>query len=147
MLNKIYSQGIKLVLAVGLLLSFVLVRFYERSLFYDPFLTYFKSNFNQMPLPDFETFRLVLSLVFRYGLNMLISLLLIYLIFKDRMMIRFSVLLYLIAFLFLITSFFLVIHFYGSQNNFLLFYIRRFLIQPLFVLLFIPAFYFQKRNS
>lgn len=147
MLNKIYSQGTKLVLAVGLLLSFVLVRFYERSLFYDPFLTYFKSNFNQMPLPDFETFRLVLSLVFRYGLNMLISLLLIYLIFKDRMMIRFSVLLYLIAFLFLITSFFLVIHFYGSQNNFLLFYIRRFLIQPLFVLLFIPAFYFQKRNS
>ena len=147
MLNKIYSQGIKLVLAVGLLLSFVLVRFYERSLFYDPFLTYFKSNFNQMSLPDFETFRLVLSLVFRYGLNMLISLLLIYLIFKDRMMIRFSVLLYLIAFLFLITSFFLVIHFYGSQNNFLLFYIRRFLIQPLFVLLFIPAFYFQKRNS
>ena len=147
MLNKICSQGIKLVLAFGLLLCFVLVRIYERSLFYDPFLTYFKSNFNQMPLPDFETFRLVLSLVFRYGLNMLISLLLIYLIFKDRMMIRFSVLLYLIAFLFLITSFFLVIHFYGSQNNFLLFYIRRFLIQPLFVLLFIPAFYFQKRNS
>lgn len=147
MLNKIYSQGIKLILAFGLLLCFVLVRFYESSLFYDPFLAYFKSNFNQMPLPDFETFRLVLSLVFRYGLNMLISLLLIYLIFKDRMMIRFSVLLYLIAFLFLITSFFLVIHFYGSQNNFLLFYIRRFLIQPLFVLLFIPAFYFQKRNS
>lgn len=147
MLNKVYSQAIKLVLAVGLLLCFVLVRFYERSLFYDPFLAYFKSDFNQMPLPDFETFSLVLSLVFRYGLNMLISLLLIYLIFKDRMMIRFSFFLYLIAFLFLITSFFLVIHFYGSQNNFLLFYIRRFLIQPLFVLLFIPAFYFQKRNS
>ena len=147
MLNKIYSHGIKLVLAVGLLLCFVLVRFYERNLFYDPFLAYFKSDFNQMPLPNFETSRLVLSLIFRYGLNMLISLLLIYLIFKDRMMIRFSFFLYLIAFLFLITSFFLVIHFYGSQNNFLLFYIRRFLIQPLFVLLFIPAFYFQKRNS
>lgn len=147
MLNKIYSQGLKLVLAVGLLLCFVLVRFYEHSLFYDPFLAYFKSDFNQRPLPDFETFRLVLSLVFRYGLNMLISLLLIYLIFKDRMMIQFSVFLYFIAFVFLIMSFFLVIHFYGSQNNFLLFYIRRFLIQPLFVLLFIPAFYFQKRNS
>lgn len=147
MLNKIYSKGVKLALAIGLLFCFVLVRFYENTLFYDPFLAYFKSDFNQMPLPYFETFRLVLSLFFRYGLNMLISLLLIYLIFKDRMMILFSVFLYLIAFLFLIVSFFLVIHFYGAQNNFLLFYIRRFLIQPLLVLLFIPAFYFQKRNS
>lgn len=146
MLNKIYSQGLKLVFAIGLLLCFVLIRFYETVLFYDPFLAYFKGDFNQMPLPTFETFRMVLNLLFRYGLNMLISLGLIYLIFKDRMMIQFSFFLYLIAFVVLIISFFLVIKFYGSHNNFLLFYIRRFLIQPLFVLLFIPAFYFQKRN-
>lgn len=147
MLNKIYTHRLRLILGVGLLLCFVFIRFYERSLFYDPFLNYFKGNFNQTPLPNFETFRLFLNLLFRYGLNMLISLGLIYLIFKDRMMVHFSFFLYLIAFVVLIVTFFLVIHFYGSQNNFLLFYIRRFLIQPLFVLLFIPAFYFQKRNS
>lgn len=144
MLNKIYSQSLKLVIAAGLLLCFVLIRFFETTLFYDPFLAYFKGDFNQMPLPAFETFRLVLNLLFRYGLNMLISLGLIYLIFKDRIMIQFSIFLYLIAFLVLIISFFLVIHFYGSTNNFLLFYIRRFLIQPIFVLLFIPGFYYQK---
>lgn len=144
MQNKMDSQVFKLLLSVGLLLCFVSVRFYESILFYDPFLAYFHSNFNQMPLPDFDTFRLILSLVFRYSLNMIISLALIYVIFKDKMMIQFSFFLYLIAFLGLMVSFFGVIYFYGSHNNFLLFYIRRFLIQPIFVLLFIPGFYYQK---
>ena len=144
MQNKIYSQALKLVLSLGLLLCFVLVRFYEHILFYDPFLAYFRSDFNQIPLPDFDTFRLILSLVFRYSLNMIISLVLIYVIFKDKMMIQFSFLLYLIAFFVLLISFFLVLNIYGSNNNFMLFYIRRFLIQPVFVLLFIPGFYYQK---
>lgn len=144
MLNKIYSQALKLLFSAGLLLCFVLVRFYEHRLFYDPFLSYFRSDFNNMPLPDFDIFRLILSLVFRYSLNMIISLALIYVIFKDKMMVQFSFFLYLIAFLFLLISFFLVMHFYGSHNNFLLFYVRRFLIQPIFVLLFIPGFYYQK---
>jgi exosortase F-associated protein len=144
MQNKIYSQALKLVLSLGLLLCFVLVRFYEYILFYDPFLAYFRSDFNHIPLPDFDAFRLILSLVFRYSLNMIISLVLIYVVFKDKMMIQFSFLLYLIAFLGLMVSFFGVIYFYGSHNNFLLFYIRRFLIQPIFVLLFIPGFYYQK---
>lgn len=144
MQNKIYSQALKLVLSIGLLLCFVLLRFNEDFLFYDPFLAYFRSDFNHMPLPDFDVFRLILNLVFRYGLNMIISLALIYVIFKDKMMVQFSFFLYLIAFVVLLIAFFGVIELYGSHNNFLLFYVRRFLIQPVFVLLFIPGFYYQK---
>lgn len=147
MLNKMYSRVLKLAAVVTLLLCFVLVRFNENILFYDPFLAYFKGDFNNQPLPEFDVFLLILNLLFRYGLNMLISLGLIYVIFKDWMMIQFSFFLYLIAFAVLLLSFFLVIYFYGAENNFLLFNIRRFLIQPIFVLLFIPAFYFQKQNS
>ncbi|HTG67097.1 MAG TPA: exosortase F system-associated protein [Flavobacterium sp.] len=147
MLNKMYSRVLKLAAVATLLLCFVLVRFNENILFYDPFLAYFKGDFNNQPLPEFDVFLLILNLLFRYGLNMLISLGLIYVIFKDWMMIQFSFFLYLIAFAVLLLSFFLVIYFYGAENNFLLFNIRRFLIQPIFVLLFIPAFYFQKQNS
>lgn len=147
MLNKIVIHAVKLMLALGLVFCFVLVRYYEEVLFYDPFLDYFKGDFNQMPLPEFDVFRLILSLFFRYGLNMSVSLGLIYVIFKDTNMIQFSFFLYLIAFVLLLASFFLVIYFYGSDNNFLLFYVRRFLIQPIFVMLFIPAFYFQKQHS
>lgn len=146
MQNKYVSGGLKLLVATGLLLCFVLVRFYENSLFYDPFLKYFKGDFNNLPLPEFDTFCLIFSLLFRYGLNMIISLLLIYVLFKDKVMIQFSLILYLIAFVVLMIALFLTIKIYGAHNNFLLFYIRRFLIQPIFVLLFIPAFYFQKRN-
>ncbi|KDN55437.1 exosortase F system-associated membrane protein [Flavobacterium seoulense] len=147
MLNKIYTHGQKLILAAGLLFCFVLVRFYEDELFYDPFLNYFRGDYNQMPLPEFDFSKLSLSLLFRYTVNMLISLGLIYVIFKDKMMVRFSIYIYIIAFFVLILSLFLVLHYYGADNNFLVFYIRRFLIQPLFVILFIPAFYYQKRNS
>ncbi|GEL09740.1 exosortase F-associated protein [Flavobacterium glycines] len=147
MQNRLFSQALKLFVIAALLLCFIMVRFYENVLFYDPFLAYFKGDFNNMPLPEFTTFRLILSLLFRYGLNMLISLGLIYVIFKDPVMLRFSFVLYFIAFVVLIVALFLVIKIYGSNNNLLLFYIRRFIIQPVFVLLFIPAFYFQKRNS
>jgi exosortase F-associated protein len=30
--------------------------------------------------------------------------------------------------------------------TFVVFYVRRFIIQPLFIILFIPAFYYQKRQ-
>ena len=147
MLNKLYPHILKLLFALGLVFCLVLVRYYENVLFYDPFLEYFKGDFNHMPLPEFDVFRLILNLFFRYSLNMLLSLALIYVLFKDSTMIKFSFFLYLIAFVLLLLSFFLVIYFYDSGNNFLLFYIRRFLIQPIFVLLFIPAFYFQKQHS
>ena len=147
MLSKIYNYRFEIVLSILMVFGFVLVRFYQETLFYDPFLNYFKQEFNQMPLPDFKPFQLTLSLAFRYGLNMLLSLALIYVLFKDITMIKFSLFLYLIAFVILLLSFFSVIYFYGSENNFLLFYIRRFLIQPIFILLFIPAFYFQRQHS
>ncbi|WP_140484894.1 exosortase F system-associated membrane protein [Flavobacterium sp. GSA192] len=147
MLNKIVTHPVQLLLASVLVFCLVLVRFYEEVLFYDPFLAYFKSDFNNLPLPVFNTFLLILNLLFRYGLNMLLSLGLLYVIFKDVTMIRFSFFLYLIAFVLLLFLFFSVIYFYGAENNFLLFNVRRFLIQPIFVLLFIPAFYFQKQHS
>lgn len=147
MLNKFFIQGSRIFKVALLFLCFVLIRFYENALFYDPFLNYFKGDFNQMPLPEFDAFRLVLHLVFRYGLNMILSLAMLYVIFKDWMMIQFSFVLYGIAFVVLLTAFFVLISIYESHNNLALFYIRRFLIQPIFVLLFIPAFYFQKRNS
>ena len=34
---------------------------------------------------------------------------------------------------------------FGETNKMNLFYIRRFIIQPIFLILFIPAFYYQKK--
>jgi len=60
-------------------------------------------------------------------------------------MIQFVSVLYVFFFLILIGLFFSMLYFYEEHNNLILFYVRRFLIQPIFVILFIPAFYYQKQ--
>jgi exosortase F-associated protein len=68
-------------------------------------------------------------------------------VFKDSELVKFSSVLYLIFFLILIMAFFSVMYVFGEKNNLALFYIRRFIIQPLFVVLFVPAFYYQARMA
>ncbi len=147
MLKTILAHKLRFFYAAILVLLLAFVRIYEKLLFYDPFLDYFKGEFHSMPLPVFDSFNLFLSLLFRYGLNTFLSLGLLYVVFKDFGMVQFASVLYLVFFVVLIISFFAVIFFYREHNNLLLFYVRRFLIQPVFVLLFIPAFYFQKLNK
>lgn len=147
MLKKILQNKLRFFIGGFLVLLFVFIRVFEKVLFYDPFLQYFELNFNELPLPDYNSFLLFLGLLFRYSLNTLISLALIYTVFKEINMVKFAAVLYVLCFFFLIISFFGVIKLYGNHNNFMLFYIRRFLIQPLFVLLFVPAFYYQRLSK
>jgi exosortase F-associated protein len=90
---------------------------------------------------------LFFGLVLRYFLNSSLSLAIIYVLFKDIEAVKFASILYLIFFTLLILALFLVLYFFGETNKMTLFYIRRFLIQPIFLLLFLPAFYYQKQND
>jgi exosortase F-associated protein len=147
MLKILLSHKLRFILVLSFVLSFVLIRLYEDNLFYDPFLNYFKSDFNALPLPDYDWFRLFIDLLFRYGLNTALSLGLIFALFKDVSMVKFASFLYAFFFVALLFSFYAIIFFYGEHNNLMLFYVRRFLIQPIFILLFVPAFYYQKRHK
>lgn len=147
MLQKILNHKLRILLASLIVLMLALVRVYEDVLFYDPFLDYFKADYHNLPLPKIENASLFLGLLFRYCLNMVLSLAMIYVLFKDFQAIQFASILYLIFFLILVVAFFLVFSFFGETNKMALFYIRRFLIQPIFLLLFVPAFYFQKQNN
>jgi exosortase F-associated protein len=147
MLQKLLKNKIRLVQFVFLVALFALIRAYENQLFYDPFLDYFKNDFTNLPLPNFNSFQLFLGLLFRYGLNAVISLGIIYVLFKEIQMVKFALILYCFFFMILIGAFFFIIYYYREHNNLVLFYVRRFLIQPIFVLLFVPGFYFQKQNK
>lgn len=147
MLRILLTHKFRFFIVLLFVLSFVLIRVYEDNLFYDPFLNYFKSDFNDLPLPIYNSFRLFLSLLFRYGLNMVLSLGLIFTLFKDLGMVKFASFLYVIFFALLVFSFYATIVIYDEHNNMMLFYVRRFLIQPIFILLFIPAFYYQKLSK
>ena len=145
MIKKLLQNKMKILLIVLLIALFAVIRMFENQLFYDPFLDFFKSEFQLMPLPTFDGFQLFLSLFLRYLLNSVVSLAIIYVAFKEVELVKFSAVLYGIFYVILTIVFFSIIHFYGNTNNLLLFNIRRFLIQPIFVLLFVPAFYYQKK--
>jgi exosortase F-associated protein len=136
----------RLVGVLGFVVLLALVRMFEDELFYDPLLEYFKTSYTQRSLPKMDHLQLSSSLLARYWLNTFLSISIIYLLFQNRDLTKFALALYLLFFILLMIAFFGVLY-YSPDNKMALFYIRRFLIQPLFLLLFIPAFYFQERAS
>jgi exosortase F-associated protein len=147
MLKNLFNHKIRIALAIVFILLLVLIRAYEDSLFYDPFLEYFKSDYYNLPIPEIENIQLFLGLLFRYFLNTILSLAIIYVLFKDIDALKFASFLYSIFFVILIVSFFFILLNNGETNKMGLFYTRRFLIQPIFLLLFLPAFYYQKQKQ
>lgn len=147
MLKKLLSHKLRIAIIMLLVLFLVLIRAFENSLFYDPFLNYFKTDYTNLPLPEIDTIPLFFGLFLRYFLNTILSIAIIYMVFKDFGLIKFASVLYLIFFIILVIAFFSVLSFHGEENKMTLFYIRRFLIQPIFLLLFIPAFFYQKQNK
>lgn len=146
MLRKLLSKKRKIFATLMLVVLLASVRAFENELFYDPFSLYFKGEYLNAPFPEYDSFRLFCGIALRYFVNAVISLGIIYVLFKDLTLTKFTALLYAVFFAILIVAFFLLLRYSDSSQNFVFFYVRRFLIQPLFLLLFIPAFYYQKRN-
>ena len=147
MLEFLKKNKLKVIYTSVLILLLVLIRLFENQLFYDPFLNYFKREYYSLPFPKFNVFKLFFSLGFRFYLNMVISLGLLYVLFDDRKIVKFSIFLFMLLGSILLISFFFVLTFFGEESKMTLFYIRRFLIHPILILLFIPGFYYQKKMS
>ena len=140
--NKV--RGIVLVLSI---VGLVLIRAFEDTLFYDPFLVFFKNKKKNSPLPIFETIPLLIGLIFRYSLNTILSLAILYSVFQQKKILWFSTQLYVLVLMVLLLVFFGVVFLLDPPNYMVLFYLRRFLIQPILLLLFVPAFYLQYRSK
>ncbi len=146
MLNKLKHNKFKILTAVIVVICFAVIRMFERKLFYDPFVTYFSADFLSIPYPPVENLKLFFGLFSRYFLNSALSLLLIYALFRDRDILKVSLFMYIFFLVILLGAFFIILEFF-PDGSWLLFYVRRFIIQPVLVLLFIPGFYYQLQNS
>ncbi|MBA5629384.1 exosortase F system-associated membrane protein [Moheibacter lacus] len=141
------NKWLRYFLAAVLIFGLILVRKYETELFYDPFLLYFKTDFYSGKFPDYDLGKLILNHLFRYFLNLLLSVWIVGLIFWRKDYVKYTILIgvgFLIIFLplylfFLETQFSLGVN-YG-------FYVRRFLIQPVLLLLLIPAFFYHQQKT
>lgn len=146
MLNNLKENKFKIFIAIVVVIGFALIRTFERNLFYDPFLRYFEADFQSSPYPEVETLKLFWSLFLRYFLNSVLSLLLIYVLFQDRDIFKFSSFVYACFLVVLLSAFYIILHFF-PDGSWLLFYVRRFIVQPILVLLFVPGFYYQLQKS
>lgn len=141
------NSVIKMIVLLVLFGFLILIRAFENELFYDPYLKFFESDYLYIDNPRREIFKLTMFTVLRYVLNSGISLGIIYLFYKDWSIVKFSAFIYAIAFVFLISLFlYFVIH-PRKEDYYIFFNIRRFLIQPIFLLLLLPAFYYFKLKS
>lgn len=135
---------IRFILLLVLFGLLVLIRVFENELFYDPYLSFFKNDYLYMDFPNREILKLTLFTTLRYVLNALCSLGIIYLFFKDGSILKFSAIIYGIAYVLLMLVFLYFVVNPRQEDYYLFFNIRRFLIQPLLLLLLLPAFYYYK---
>ncbi|MBS7333602.1 MAG: exosortase F system-associated protein [Weeksellaceae bacterium] len=141
--NKFLRYAIAVILIFGL----IAVRFFETKLFYDPLLEYFK-NSKHSSLPQIDLMKLYTHVFFRFIINLFLTVLIIKMLFWKQSYVKFTIIVGIIGFVIL-----LPIYAYMLKNNFnfgemIFFYVRRFLIQPMFMIILIPCFYYQEiRNK
>ena len=137
-------KWIKYIIVFGLVVLLALVRYFEDYLFYDPYLQFFENDYLYIDSPRREALKLTLFTTLRYVLNTVISLGILFVVFKDKSVVKFSVIIYGIAYLFLLAAFLYFVINPKQEEYYLFFSIRRFLIQPLILVVLLPAFYYNK---
>lgn len=122
----------------------VLIRVFENELFYDPYLTFFQNDYLYIDSPRREVFKLSAFTSLRYWLNTVISLGILYVVFTDKSMVKFSTFIYIVSFVVLILIYLYFVVNPKQEHYYLFFNMRRFLIQPIILLVLLPAFYYYK---
>ncbi len=141
-MSKVSKIGWVIVLTILL----ILVRFFEGEMFYDPLFSYFKSDYSNLPIPEMNSMKFIGNIILRFFINTIISLAIIWVLFNDKEIIKLSTIIYIAFFVILFITLIYLLFFSETKNVFAIFYVRRFLIQPLLLLVLVPAFYFQKNN-
>lgn len=135
------SRYILILLGIVLL---ALIRYFEDSLFYDPYLQFFRNDYLYIDSPRRETFKLTAYTSLRYFMNSAISLGILYLVFLEKSVVKFAALIYLISYFILLAAFLYFVINPQQEDYYLFFNLRRFFIQPVIILILLPAFYYNR---
>lgn len=142
------NKTTRIILISLLLLALIAVRGFVSPFFYDPLHEYFKNDYLYTSIPSIEFGSYFFHLFLRFTLNTLLSLAIIKLFFNSKPILIFAVKFYIIIFILFGLQLFFLLKFELSKGYILVFYLRRFLIHPLFLFILVPAiFYQQKRLS
>lgn len=138
------SKTQKIVLVGLCFLTLISIRFFEQSWFYDPFLDFFKLDYLSKSSPSFQLGKLTFSTLARYTLNSSLSVIILVVLFGQKVL-KFSVYFFILVLLIALPLYVLLLLNLEKELYMFFFYVRRFLIQPIFILLLLPAFYYQEK--
>ena len=133
------------VLVFVAVLGLISVRLLENKLFYDPFLDFFKGNYKVNEIPKFVWEKLIISHFFRFLLNLFFSALVIHFMFLNKKWTQQAIVLIDLAFLFFLPIYLWCLYTKMEIGFLFTFSVRRFVIQPIILLLIIPIFYYRKK--
>ncbi len=133
------------VLVFVAVLGLISVRLLENKLFYDPFLDFFKGNYKVNEIPKFVWEKLIISHFFRFLLNLFFSALVIHFMFLNKKWTQQAIVLIALAFLFFFPIYLWCLYTKMEIGFLFTFSVRRFVIQPIILLLIIPIFYYRKK--
>ena len=134
----------RLLLIVLSVCGLVGVRIVEDHLFYDPFIHYFKGLNKSTVFPEVEMLRLSINHFFRFILNLIFSCALIHLIFKRKLWTLQALILMVLVYFLVFPIYLYCVHTKFEIGTLFTFYVRRFVIQPILVLILIPIFFYRK---
>lgn len=121
------------------------VRILEDKIFYDPFLGFFKSADQNAVFPNFVWGKMIISYLFRFALNAFFSLWIVHFLFKNKEWTKQAFVLIILVFAIVFPIYLFCINDKFQFGYLFSFYVRRFVIQPLAVLLIVPIFYYRKK--
>ncbi|WP_313098342.1 exosortase F system-associated membrane protein [Epilithonimonas sp.] len=133
------------ILVLAGVIGLIAVRGLEDKIFYDPFLVYFRSADQSAAFPEFVWGELIFSYLFRFGLNTFFSLVIIHFLFQNKEWTKQAFILILLVFAIVFPIYLFCIYDEFRFGYLFSFYVRRFVIQPLTLILIIPIFYYKKK--
>lgn len=133
------------ILVLAGFIGLIAVRGLEGKIFYDPFLAYFKLADQSASFPEFVWAKLIFSYLFRFGFNTFFSLVIIHFLFQNKEWTKQAFILILLVFAIVFPIYLFCIYDEFRFGYLFSFYVRRFVIQPLTLILIIPIFYYRKK--
>ncbi|SDX40211.1 exosortase F-associated protein [Lutibacter oricola] len=141
------SNKLQILLIVVLFALLIFLRGFFDTYMYDPLISYFKSDYLYIEFPEINNLKYTFSLFFRFSINTIISLIIIYLFYKNGNYVRFALKFYIAMFILLSVILILDLNYRFFNTYMVVFYARRFLIHPVFLIVLLPAFYYQKLQN
>lgn len=132
----------KIPILLILLVMFVLVRHFEYAYFYDPFMKFYQERFLEGTI--IYNFQLYFNVFLRFLINCIISLSILWIVFKNTGILKFSLIIFAGFFIILFPVFIYLMNNIQPNDYLAAFYVRRFLVHPLLILILLPAFYYHQ---